>query len=178
MRKELIGAASALALIAGGALAAGGSSGSSSTSSSPSGSGSSAAQQSQQGGAMQSSRASVEKLMGKDVVGSDGEKIGEISDVILDPQSGQARQLVISSGGFLGIGEKQIAVDFQSAQPVPGKDDLRLQSLTQADVRTLPEFRYDESMTSLNRGGQQPGATSSPSYSTPSSPSQSPRSSQ
>lgn len=170
MRKELIGAASALALIAGSALAAGGTPGS------PSGS-SAAQQQSQQGG-MQTSRASAEQWMGKDVVGSDGVKIGEVADVILDPQSGQARQLVISSGGFLGIGEKQIAVDFQQAQPVPGQDSLRLQSLTQADVRTLPEFRYDESMTSLSRGGQQhPGAPGTPSAAPP-SPSQAPRTNQ
>lgn len=175
MRKELIGAASALALIAGGALAAGGTPGSSSP-----GGGPAAQQQSQQGG-MQASRASVEQWMGKDVVGSDGAKIGEVSDVILDPQSGQAKQLVISSGGFLGIGEKQIAVDFQQAQPVPGQDSLRLQTLTQADVRTLPEFRYDESMTSLSRGGQQqPGAAGIPPSAAPPSPSpsQSPRTSQ
>ena len=58
--------------------------------------------------------ASADELIGKNVYGRDNNKIGEIEDVILDA-NGKAKQLVISSGGFLGIGEKQVAVDYTAA---------------------------------------------------------------
>jgi sporulation protein YlmC with PRC-barrel domain len=99
--------------------------------------------------------ASAEGMMGKDVYGSDGSELGEVDDVIIDPQSGQAKQLVISSGGFLGIGEKKIAIDMQNAKMTTEGNDTRLtvQNMTQADVENMPEFEYNESMTSLNRQG-------------------------
>ena len=165
MRKELIGAASALALMTGAAFAQGTSATDPTTSnpatprsameSAPAPANSPATSE---GGATGSaaSAASVEGLMGKNVVGSDGEKLGSVEDVIVDPASGEAKQLVISSGGFLGVGAKQIAVDFSQAQV--GMDDdgddpqIKLNGITQADVEGMPEFEYSDTMTSLSRG--------------------------
>ena len=165
MRKELIGAASALALMTGAAFAQGTSATDPTTSnpatppsameSAPAPANSPTASE---GGATGSaaSAASAEGLMGKNVVGSDGEKLGSVEDVIVDPASGEAKQLVISSGGFLGVGAKQIAVDFSQAQV--GMDDdgddpeIKLNGITQADVEGMPEFEYSDTMTSLSRG--------------------------
>lgn len=55
------------------------------------------------------------KLMGLDVYGTDNQKIGDIRDVLLD-RSGEAKTVVIGVGGFLGIGEKDVAVPFKSLQ--------------------------------------------------------------
>lgn len=44
------------------------------------------------------------------VTSPDGTTIGDINDLIVDGQSGQMIAAVIGVGGFLGIGEKQIAV--------------------------------------------------------------------
>lgn len=93
---------------------------------------------------------SVDEMMGKTVRGSDGESIGSVEDVIIDPQSGEARHLVISSGGFLGIGAKQIAVDMTTADLTRQDDDLLLPNMTQADVEALPEFEMEEGMVSFN----------------------------
>ncbi|UEM06841.1 PRC-barrel domain-containing protein (plasmid) [Skermanella rosea] len=93
---------------------------------------------------------SVDDMMGKTVRGSDGESLGSVEDVIIDPQSGEARQLVISSGGFLGIGAKQIAVDMTTADLTRQDDDLLLPNMTQADVEALPEFEMEEGMVSFN----------------------------
>ena len=93
---------------------------------------------------------SVDEMMGKTVRGSDGESIGSVEDVIIDPQSGEARHLVISSGGFLGIGAKQIAVDMTTAELTRQDDDLLLPNMTQADVEALPEFEMEEGMVSFN----------------------------
>ncbi|MCW2246788.1 sporulation protein YlmC with PRC-barrel domain [Azospirillum fermentarium] len=140
MRRELFAAASVLVLMTGGAFAQ--SSGSTTTG----GTGSTMSSTTHSG-----QLASTEKMLGKSVVGQDGNNIGEVEDVILDPTSGQARQLVISSGGFLGIGAKQIAVDFNQAKWNQDTDKIQLSGLTREDVRNMAEFEYSDSMTSLNR---------------------------
>ena len=43
--------------------------------------------------------------------GEDAESVGDVNDVVLS-QDGKARAVVVGVGGFLGIGEKDVAVDF------------------------------------------------------------------
>lgn len=61
------------------------------------------------------------KLVGLNVYGSDNQKIGDINEVILD-RNGQAKAVVIGVGGFLGIGEKNVAVAFDKVQWNAGGD--------------------------------------------------------
>src|SRR3978361_501900 len=51
------------------------------------------------------------KLAGVNVYNEANEKIGDISDVILD-KSGKAEKVVLGVGGFLGMGEHLVAVPF------------------------------------------------------------------
>ena len=53
------------------------------------------------------------KLVGVTVIGADNKKVGEIKDVLID-HDGNAKVVVISSGGFLGVGGKMVAVPFKS----------------------------------------------------------------
>lgn len=168
MRKELIAAVSALGLMTGTALAQ------SSTGSGGTTTNSTTMQRSQDsvGGTAATSSttaqrssgattgtvapngqavASAEKLLGKNVYGKDNEKIGEVEDIILDPQSGQAKQLVLSSGGFLGIGEKKVAVDFNQAKWNEADNRLQLSTVSRDDIKSMQEFQYSDTMTSLNR---------------------------
>lgn len=55
------------------------------------------------------------KLVGVDVYGSDNSKIGDINEVIVD-RKGQVRAIVIGVGGFLGIGEKNVAIPWDKVQ--------------------------------------------------------------
>ena len=55
------------------------------------------------------------KLVGVDVYGTDNVKIGDVSEVLMDAQ-GNAQAVVIGVGGFLGIGEKNVAVPFAAVQ--------------------------------------------------------------
>jgi len=66
-------------------------------------------------------------LIGATVRGSANETIGEIDDVILD-RDGRAQAVVIGVGGFLGMGEKNVAVDYASV--MKGKDDTGRARLT------------------------------------------------
>lgn len=100
----------------------------------------------------------AEQMMGKAVLGSDNQKIGSVEDVIIDPQSGQAKQLVVSSGGFLGIGDRQVAIDFKDAQFDQNSGDVKVPSLTQQAVRDMPEFQYGSGIVSLSRRGTSGGS--------------------
>ncbi|MGK9054252.1 PRC-barrel domain-containing protein [Neorhizobium petrolearium] len=61
----------------------------------------------------------VSDLQGKAVYGSEGESIGEINDVLVS-QNGSVNAVVIGVGGFLGIGEKDVAVNMSALQLGPG----------------------------------------------------------
>jgi sporulation protein YlmC with PRC-barrel domain len=51
------------------------------------------------------------KLEGLDVYNNNNEKIGDISELLVD-QSGKIQAVVIGVGGFLGMGEHDVAVPF------------------------------------------------------------------
>ncbi|MFH6784138.1 MULTISPECIES: PRC-barrel domain-containing protein [Methylobacterium] len=53
------------------------------------------------------------KLVGVKVIGMDHVRVGEIEDVLLT-EDGRVRAVVIGVGGFLGIGQKSVAVPFDT----------------------------------------------------------------
>ena len=59
------------------------------------------------------------KFRGTDVVGSDNLKIGNVSDLLFD-RNGKVEAYVISIGGFLGVGAKDVALAPSSFQVVAG----------------------------------------------------------
>src|SRR5947209_15166052 len=91
------------------------------------------------------------KLVGVNVYNQNNDKIGDISEVIVD-KSGKADAVVIGVGGFLGIGQKDVAVSFNdlkwSDQPVADKNaktpdnktpDNSNRSATSNKNRTYPD---------------------------------------
>jgi sporulation protein YlmC with PRC-barrel domain len=56
-------------------------------------------------------------LRGRDVVDRDGESVGTVADMLIDPGLRVARLLVLeSSGGLLGMGKKQYLVPLEAVQ--------------------------------------------------------------
>jgi Bacterial protein of unknown function (DUF937)/PRC-barrel domain len=69
-----------------------------------------------------------------------GEKIGSISDLIIAPDGTIAGALV-GVGGFLGIGEKEVAVPFSSIEVVRNGNDLRfVVDATKEALKTAPSY--------------------------------------
>ncbi|MFL6798187.1 MAG: PRC-barrel domain-containing protein [Xanthobacteraceae bacterium] len=58
------------------------------------------------------------KFKGTDVLGPDNAKVGDVSDVLFD-KNGKVLGLIVGVGGFLGIGEKSVAIDMNAFQVVP-----------------------------------------------------------
>jgi len=67
------------------------------------------------------------KLDGLDVYNTNNEKIGDISELIVD-RSGKIQAVVIGIGGFLGIGEHQVAVPFEQVQWMDQPAERRVSS--------------------------------------------------
>ncbi len=67
------------------------------------------------------------KLAGVTIFGPDNKKVGSISDVLMD-HNGKASAIVIGVGGFLGLGQKDVAVPFDQVkftdQPMAGSPGL------------------------------------------------------
>ncbi len=49
-------------------------------------------------------------LIGDDVRNSEGEKLGDVKDLMIDLQGGRVAYVVVSHGGVLGVGDKLFAV--------------------------------------------------------------------
>jgi sporulation protein YlmC with PRC-barrel domain len=86
------------------------------------------------------------KLAGVDVYNDQNEKIGDISDVILD-KSGKATNVIIGVGGFLGMGEHLVAVPFEKMKWV--NEPVRSATTTSSDrpATANPNARTDSTAT-------------------------------
>ncbi|OBZ92809.1 photosystem reaction center subunit H [Pararhizobium polonicum] len=81
--------------------------------------------------------------IGQSVYNAADESIGKINDVIFT-KDGSVEAAVIGVGGFLGIGEKNVAVPLEtiSVSNVPDSNDLKLTTQETADtLKTAPEFK-------------------------------------
>ena len=72
-------------------------------------------------------------------------KIGEVNDLLLD-SGGKVNAVMVGVGGFLGVGEKNVAVPFQALK-VAEKDGKRYLVLdtTKEALQTAPGYSYDHS---------------------------------
>lgn len=73
----------------------------------------------------------VSDLQGKAVYGSDGASIGDIKDVLVS-QNGSVNAVIIGVGGFLGIGEKDVAVNISALQLGPGDTQAQANAASSA----------------------------------------------
>jgi sporulation protein YlmC with PRC-barrel domain len=64
------------------------------------------------------------KLIGVAVFHAQGEKIGAVSEVLID-RKGMAKIVVIDVGGFLGLGRKHVGVAFDAVKWIAHEDSTR-----------------------------------------------------
>ena len=62
------------------------------------------------------------KFKGTDVLGADNQKIGDVSDILFD-KSGTVDAIIVSVGGFLGLGSKHVAIAPAAFEVVKGPND-------------------------------------------------------
>jgi len=70
-----------------------------------------------------------------------GETIGTIDDVLLDKEEGAVTAAIVSVGGFLGFGAKQIAVKWDDLQQEYDGSQIVL-DISREDAEAAPEFNF------------------------------------
>jgi hypothetical protein len=95
----------------------------------------------------------AQSVLGKEVRSSADENMGRIVDVIVD-RSGRVRAAVIDFGGFLGVGSRKIAVDWNVLSFADsGKRDVITLELTRDQVKAAPEYKDKQSVVVLGAAG-------------------------
>lgn len=106
----------------------------------------------------------VVSILSKKVRGADGTDMGRIVDIIAD-KSGQLRAAIIDFGGFLGVGSRQIAVDWNAIRfPPDGKpaDSVEV-DLTRDQLRGAPAYKPGEQIVVLGKPSTVGAQTTKPS---------------
>jgi len=76
----------------------------------------------------------ADTLEGDSVVNRQGEKLGEIRDIMIDVPSGRVGYAVLSVGGFLGMGDKLFAIPWNA---------LTLDADNEQFILDVPKERLD-----------------------------------
>lgn len=64
--------------------------------------------------AFSNSPVKASSIIGTDVVNPNGDNLGDIKEVVIDPMTGKVAYAVVSFGGFLSMGEKLFAIPFSA----------------------------------------------------------------
>jgi len=85
---------------------------------------------------------SVSTLIGDDVYNREGEKLGEIKELMVDTHTGHVGYAVLSFGGFLGMGDKLFAIPFESLELDAERHAFRL-DVPKERLENAPGFDKD-----------------------------------
>ena len=104
------------------------------------------------------------KFEGTDVIGPDDKKIGDVSDILFD-RSGKIEAYVVSVGGFLGMGAKDVALAPDAFDTIPsengGPDKLKL-SMSQDELKAAQNFEPYQPPRPVTTGAANRGPSGSP----------------
>lgn len=89
-------------------------------------------------------------LLGSDIKNAAGESLGDVEQIIVSTD-GELAGVIVGVGGFLGIGEKSVAINFEAitfeTSPDSGETLLILDS-TKEELEAAPEFTTKEEQAS------------------------------
>jgi sporulation protein YlmC with PRC-barrel domain len=84
------------------------------------------------------------KLVGRNIVNTNGDTVGEIDNVIID-QSGKVRYVIVGVGGFLGIGKRDVAMAWDDLT-ISENGEKVTTTATKDQLAALPEYKSPESV--------------------------------
>lgn len=95
------------------------------------------------GGGSRMGQAQAQELIGADVKNAQNETIGEIESVHLD-QGGMVSNVIVSVGGFLGLGSRDVALSWNDLQVAEGGQTVTT-TMTKDQLKNMPEYQYSDS---------------------------------
>jgi len=79
------------------------------------------------------------QILGKPVYNDKDEKVGDVDDLIIAPDS-SVSYAIIGVGGFLGLGERQVAIPVNHFKSGDGR--IVLPGATKDALQAMPSFQY------------------------------------
>lgn len=79
------------------------------------------------------------ELIGMKVLGTDGKSLGDIKDLVINPDDGAIDYAVLDFGGFLGIKDKYFAIPWDALQVASDKSKILIDA-TKRDLKQAPGF--------------------------------------
>jgi sporulation protein YlmC with PRC-barrel domain len=79
-------------------------------------------------------------LIGATVKNPQGESLGSIHELVLDPHDAKIKNAVISTGGVLGIGAKTVAIPWQEVTPEPDGKSVVV-AMQKEELQNAPEWK-------------------------------------
>jgi sporulation protein YlmC with PRC-barrel domain len=103
---------------------------------------------------------STESILGSNVRDPQGEEVGEIEHLMINPQTGLVMYAVVSVGGFLGMGEKSLIVPWRSLEVARDGQSVVLNASKQL-LQAAPEYEKGKSESSNISSSEQKQSGSS-----------------
>ena len=105
----------------------------------------------------QSGEMRASKLIGTTVSNDAGERIGDINEVVLS-KDGKVVAVVVGVGGFLGIGEREVALTFESIRLKQDASDNTVATVaaTKDSLKAAPQWRWGSDATGTTGKGTPP----------------------
>jgi sporulation protein YlmC with PRC-barrel domain len=98
----------------------------------------------------------VSEIKGAAVYGSDDKKIGSIATVLMKPDSKTIDRLVVGAGGLLGVGARDVVMPVDEFHWDAAKGGFKI-AKTEDDMKKMPEWK-----AALGSGGAASGSTAAP----------------
>lgn len=104
----------------------------------------------------------VETIIGRQVLSPTGDDMGPIVNMFVDGQ-GHVRAALIDFGGFLGVGSRRVAVDWQALKfAADGKDNKITCTLTKNQIRLAPAYKEGQPLVVLGSPPPAPAPAEKP----------------
>lgn len=88
-------------------------------------------------------KTSATGMIGQSVYNASNENVAKVEDVLVNSY-GNAAQIILTNGGFLGVGAKLVAVDFALVYIRTGNNDV-IVPITEETIKNMVPFSYDAS---------------------------------
>jgi sporulation protein YlmC with PRC-barrel domain len=83
---------------------------------------------------------SADDLLGSDIVDPNGRTIGQVADLLVQPDGG-IQSVLIDVGNFLGIGYRTVAIDLDQLQRESDGGKTFMVRMTSDELKTLPAYK-------------------------------------
>jgi len=107
----------------------------------------------------------ADTLIGMTVYDTNGEKVGKVKDILFD-EKGQAKGVVLSVGGVLGLGAKSVGLQWSEVDIQPDAQVAKIQ-YNKDQLQAAPDFKTSEAQKAESDAAQSQSQQAAPASNAP-----------